>query len=231
MSRATPSKQAATSVVSSPVGTGSPVGCSGCGETFREFDADTETAIHRGDNYPPRRTRSRYNPAVPINKCGYTFKQVVTERLPLHMTAMKKHMGAPIPMEVFATSGVAECRKQLGQDRDFSGCYVLIEGSEPIYTGISRKVMSRLRQHVKGKTHFDASLAYRMAKHGLTERRHRAKWMEDDKFLKRFATQQKRIRKMSVAVVRIDCPVELYAFELFCAMELDTGKWNTFATH
>jgi hypothetical protein len=52
---------------------------------------------------------------------------------------------------------------RFGRTADCSGCYVLLEKGDPFYVGISRKVASRLSQHVKGKTHFDASLAYAMA--------------------------------------------------------------------
>jgi hypothetical protein len=46
--------------------------------------------------------------------------------------------------------------------KDFVGCYVPVDGDEKLY-GISRGVLEKRRQHVFGKTHFDASLAYRTA--------------------------------------------------------------------
>jgi hypothetical protein len=42
-----------------------------------------------------------------------------------------------------------------------------MKGATPIYTGISRKVIARLRQHMKGDTHNNASLAYKIAKEGF----------------------------------------------------------------
>jgi hypothetical protein len=35
----------------------------------------------------------------------------------------------------------------------------------------------------------------------------------------------------TVAVIEIENPVELYLFEIYYAMELDTVKWNTIRTH
>jgi predicted GIY-YIG superfamily endonuclease len=166
-----------------------------------------------------------------VDGCAHSFHDLSTKVLPKHMRDMKKAMENPTPMNTFLTGTLDQCRTALHQDRDFSGCYVLIEKKKPIYAGISRKVISRLRQHVKGKTHFDASLAYRIAKHAHPHTKHREKAMDHAPFLEQFRMAQERIRKMSVAVVKIDCPVELYAFELYCAMQLDTGLWNSFKTH
>jgi len=34
-----------------------------------------------------------------------------------------------------------------------------------------------------------------------------------------------------VAAVRITNALERYLFEVYCAMKLNTWRWNTFATH
>jgi hypothetical protein len=100
-----------------------------------------------------------------------------------------------------------------------------------IYAGISRKVLSRLRQHVGGKSHNDASLAYAVAKRNQPHKLFRQKAMQDKKFAAAFDRAKRSILKYDVAFIEIDCPVELYGFELYCSMELNTDQWNTFRTH
>jgi hypothetical protein len=108
-----------------------------------------------------------------------------------------------------------------------------MEHAGPIYAGISRKVLSRIRQHLCGKTHFDASLAYRMAKRmrKTPARLERGDAMQDSTFRKVFDERQAHLRGLRVAFIPIKNDLEIYLFEAFCAMELDTCEWNTFRTH
>ena len=55
--------------------------------------------------------------------------------------------------------------------------------------------------------------------------------MELEEFMKHFHLSQQYLCTLRVAFVEIDNPLELYVFEAYAAMELDTGVWNTFATH
>jgi hypothetical protein len=59
--------------------------------------------------------------------------------------------------------------------------------------------------------------------------------MKNPEFRAAFEAAKKRLKSFSVAFVEIDNPLELYVFEAYCAMELDTGfdasGWNTFVTH
>jgi hypothetical protein len=59
----------------------------------------------------------------------------------------------------------------------------------------------------------------------------RSEAMKDPKFRKAFQEAQQLLRDSSVAFVEITNPLELYLFEVYCAMELDTGEWNSFRTH
>ncbi|MEA9565528.1 hypothetical protein [Xanthomonas sp. WHRI 8932A] len=125
--------------------------------------------------------------------------------------------------------------KELNIPQDFSGCYVLLEAGTPIYVGISRSVIGRLRQHVFGKTHFDASLAFRVAisRHAGTTiaKLTRSEAMQDPLFGTSFAEAQAYLRTLQVAFITIENPLELYVFEPYCALELDTHQWNSFETH
>jgi len=137
------------------------------------------------------------------------------------------------PLGEFGIKGVGEktlC-KNLGWRKDISGCYVLSEDTTPVYVGISRSVIRRLRQHVCGSTHFDASLAYRIARDHMPHEDTRDKAMENDKFKQEFVKAKDYLRTLNVAFVKIDNPLLLYVFEPYCAMKYDTEKWNTFETH
>lgn len=167
-----------------------------------------------------------------IDKCKHSFEELSKTVLPGYMSKIRKKMSSPIRMSEFSKKGVgkATALKSLKLQKDFSGCYVLIEYKRPIYVGISRSVISRLLQHVKGTTHGDATLAYKIAnqgQHGLS----RNDAMKTDDFKKKFKTAKERISKMDVAYIKIENDLEVYLFEAYCAMKLDTKELNTFVTH
>ena len=55
--------------------------------------------------------------------------------------------------------------------------------------------------------------------------------MKDEQFRAVFFSAQERLRQMRVAFIEITNDLELYLFEVFAAMRLDTDTWNTFRTH
>jgi predicted GIY-YIG superfamily endonuclease len=170
---------------------------------------------------------------MPVDGCTHSFKHLANVVLPAHMKRMREAMKNPVAMRTFLgeKNGPATIAKAIGLPGDFSGCYVLMDRGQGIYSGISRKVLSRLRQHVGGKSHNDASLAYAVAKREEPHKLFRGKAMRDEKFAVAFERAKQSILKFDVAFIEIDCPVELYGFELYCSMELDTDQWNTFRTH
>src|SRR5579871_2309797 len=102
---------------------------------------------------------------MPIDACTSTFAEMAAVVLPGDMVKLRTALAAPVPMSSFCKQGfgVKSILSGLLRSSDFSGCYVLLREGKPFYVGISRTVVQRLRQHVTGKTHFDASLAYLMA--------------------------------------------------------------------
>lgn len=46
-----------------------------------------------------------------------------------------------------------------------------------------------------------------------------------------FDEAQTLLRGCTVAFIEIENPLELYLFEAYCAMELNTCQWHTFRTH
>ena len=102
---------------------------------------------------------------MPIDNCEHTFETLASAVLPHHFERLLAAMKRPIPASslIGAKSASKAALKILGQDADFSGCYVFLEDTQPIYVGISRRVVRRLIQHLNTDTHFSASLVYRMA--------------------------------------------------------------------
>lgn len=168
-----------------------------------------------------------------IDKCQYTFHQLATEILPRHMAVLRSRIEQPTPMSEFAIKGVgvATLSRKFNLKSDFKGCYVLIYRTRPIYVGISQTVLRRLRQHVRGTSHFDATLAYKIAAARQPHNMKRAEAMTNKNFQVEFVKARQYIRKLNVAFTEIPNPLELYLFEAFCAMKLNTSKWNTFETH
>ena len=136
-------------------------------------------------------------------------------------------------MSTFAEAGVgpATIAQRLGRRGDFSGCYVLMDAGVPVYVGISRSVLSRLRSHVLGRGSEDATLAYSMACAVKPHTRSRTQAMADPAFRCVFDEQKARLKTLDVVFVEIDNAFEMHIFEAYCALELDTYVWNTFATH
>jgi predicted GIY-YIG superfamily endonuclease len=168
-----------------------------------------------------------------IDACPSTFAELAAVILPGYMVRLRAAMGEPRSLTEFCISGVGvkATLRRLGHTSDFSGCYVLMRDGKPFYVGISRGVVGRLRQHGTGKTHFDASLAYRMACEKVAHKMTRNEAMKNPAFRQAFHDAQRLLQGSSVAFIKISNPLELYLFEAYCAIELDTSEWNTFRTH
>jgi hypothetical protein len=189
------------------------------------------TAISRPSEYNARKIAGEIDMAV--HGCNYTFSQLASKVLPRYMKELRRNIDKAIPMSKFAENGVGVVNLLRDQNlsADFKGCYVLLRGKKPVYVGISQGVIKRLRQHVRGKTHFDASLAYRITAKKFPHNMTRSIAMENPEFAKQFDKAKGSIRGLKVAFIEIENPLELYLFEAYCAMELDTCKHNTFETH
>ena len=170
---------------------------------------------------------------MPIDQYNDSFEHLVGTELPQHMATLEQAMKKKILMSKFAIygEGVAALTKQFDLTADFPGCYVLSENENPIYVGISKNVLQRLRQHVRGTTHFNASLAYRIAAQNMPHDNTRAQAMQSNAFKAEFDRAKLYINNLNVAFVKIVNPLALYCFEPYCAMKFNTNVWNTFETH
>ena len=169
---------------------------------------------------------------MPIDDCPHSFQELAQRVLPDHLRRLEAAMPASVRLGDFAATRTPPPKlvPNVVDLRDFSGCYVLID-QRPIYVGISRHVPKRLKQHVAGRTHFDASLAYRMAKEVMPHEMTRGGAMSDAAFRKHFEERREYLKEIRVAAIQIDDPLELYLFEAYAALHFDTAKWNTFRTH
>lgn len=115
---------------------------------------------------------------------------------------------------------------------DFKGLYVYVYDKTPIYVGISKGVIGRTIQHLKGQSHNTSTLAFNIGliryeiQKGEKYIGHRKKFdfNADVTPAKKFLSQQK------VAFLPIDNDEEMYLFEIYCAMNLQCWL-NKFETH
>ena len=168
-----------------------------------------------------------------IDQYNNTFQYLVKADLPHYCEQLERAMKSPMPMSEFSIKGVgiAGIIRRLGLKKDFSGCYLLISRNKPIYVGISKTVLKRLKQHACGTTHFDATLAYRIASKKMPHNYTRSYAMKNNEFKTQFNSAKGYIRRLKVAYVEINNPLVLYIFEPYCAMKFNTSVWNTFETH
>lgn len=115
---------------------------------------------------------------------------------------------------------------------DFKGLYVFVHDDTPFYVGISKGVIGRLGQHLKGKNHNTSTLAFKM---GLI----RFEILNSKKFKGKrkdlnYETDVEPIKKLllrqKVAFLQIDNDDELALFEIYCSKKLKT-MLNSFQTH
>jgi len=168
-----------------------------------------------------------------IGNCKLTFSELASQVLPVHMERLRQAILKPYQMELFGRKGIGPSNilENFGHRKDFTGCYVLLQNAAPVYVGISRTVVQRLCQHVKGRTHYDASLAYRIASDNIPHGLKRDAAMKNPAFKREFERAQDYLKSLQVAFIEIQNDLELYLFEVYCTMELKTFKWNTFRTH
>lgn len=119
------------------------------------------------------------------------------------------------------------------EPEDFQGIYVFFKDNHPFYVGISRHVIKRITQHVKGKNHFSSSLCYRLGANlyekemGVVHSGGRAGL----DFKKYCDPGKAALMKCNVAFYKVEDFLELYLFEVYVAMKLGTLHYNLFETH
>lgn len=107
------------------------------------------------------------------------------------------------------------------------GCYVFIQDGLPTYVGIAKNMRRRVLDHLSGNP-AKANLAVRMAAKALGVGLRMIKSQESFGIALEVATA--RLHEAEVAWIEIQNPLEMYLFEPYCAMKLDTVEFNFFDT-
>jgi hypothetical protein len=122
--------------------------------------------------------------------------------------------------------------KKDGKINEYKGIYVfgeeLEDRIEPVYVGISRTIMRRLKQHGFGKNHNECTLAYIIA----NEENYDGKFSEKRELFSKEMLKETRekVQKFKVVIMPVNDDFELYFLEVALAGFLKT-KWNSFKTH
>jgi predicted GIY-YIG superfamily endonuclease len=161
-----------------------------------------------------------------------SFKQV-TKGFPKLLNEFNKQPTYSISELYYPGNGVESICKFLKIENDFEGLYVFYKNGKPIYTGISRHVIKRIEQHVKGKNHNHSSLAYQIAS-AIYYSEHKVMHtggrdgLDFDKY---GVPAKKELMKCTFRFIKLQNDIELYLFEVYVSMELGTLHYNSFKTH
>lgn len=117
-------------------------------------------------------------------------------------------------------------------ENEIKGIYIFYENDEAQYIGISRKLIRRLRNHFLGKTHFEASLSYLVARHEYDNEYGDYMGIRKDFPFEKYRTeiQKNMIENWKIEIIPETDNYKLYYLELILACKLKT-KWNSFETH
>lgn len=137
-------------------------------------------------------------------------------------------------IEVFKSIGYnSKTKESVTVNNEIQGLYIFYKNGKAIYTGISRKLTSRLRQHFLGKSHLHASLVYLIARDEYDKKND--DWTGIRAELPGFAINRKRfqtdmINNWKISIYPEEDNYKLYMLELAVATKFQT-KWNSFKTH
>ena len=115
---------------------------------------------------------------------------------------------------------------------DFMGLYFFLNDKTPFYVGISKGVIGRILQHIKGHNHNTSTLAYNIGllRYELMNGEKHSGIRKELDFKNEVGPVKKFLLNQQIAFLHIDNYEELYLFEIYCSMRLRTIL-NTFETH
>lgn len=117
------------------------------------------------------------------------------------------------------------------------GIYVFYEGGKPIYTGRTRNMKRRLKDHCRPSSgHNTATFAFIIAKRkaiqaGIDINVTRKQLEINPTFAELYLKAKERVSKMPVRVIQIDDPIMQTLFEVYAVLALETKEYNDFKTH
>ena len=115
------------------------------------------------------------------------------------------------------------------------GVYVFYENDRPIYTGRSRRIPQRIREHGGASSrHESATFAFKLFREAIGEPEgHSSKYTRkelQDQHPEEYANQRQRVRSMRIRAVGISDPLVQTVFEIYAVIELGTTSYNKFHT-
>lgn len=128
------------------------------------------------------------------------------------------------------------CREYKTKDEnkkyDFKGIYFFLIDNKPFYIGISKGVIGRICQHLKGKSHNTSTLAYKLGllRYEFINKIKHQGTRKELNFNSEVEPVKKFLQKQKIAWISIDNDEELYLFEIYCSMKFKTIL-NSFETH
>ena len=117
-------------------------------------------------------------------------------------------------------------------NNEIKGAYLFYDKDVPADVGISRGIIRRLKNNFIDKTHFEASLAYLIARYDYDETNGLYQGERSDFPFDQYRNNiQLDMRKnWSISIIPETDNYKMYFTELYLACELKT-RWNSFETH
>lgn len=110
---------------------------------------------------------------------------------------------------------------------EISGLYIFYEANKAVYIGISKTIIRRIKQHMRGKSHYESSLAYLIFKE---KRGFKGPRLNDEYKKHRENIQSMMREEWTFKIIPEKRPHERYFLEIYLAIKLKT-RWNDFDTH
>ena len=113
------------------------------------------------------------------------------------------------------------------------GIYVFYEGDKPIYTGRSRRMRQRIREHgAKSSRHESATFALKLLREAICDSNsHKFTRSElQEKYPDLYEAQREKVRNMRFRVVKVEDFALQYVFETYVILTLCTTRYNSFKT-
>ena len=125
----------------------------------------------------------------------------------------------------------SKSKSNLKEYDNLMGLYVFMKEKEPVYIGISKNIISRIKQHFCYKTHNSASLVYLIARSEYDKKKYYDGERKHFPFEEYRKTIQKDMREnWKIAIIPESNPYLLYFKEILYAINYQT-YWNSFETH
>jgi len=116
---------------------------------------------------------------------------------------------------------------------DIKGLYIFFTNDNyPLYVGITKNIINRIIQHIKGTTHNQATLAYNMGliNYRIDNNMEYTGTRENFDFIRYVKPMQEYLINQKIGFLNVKNDDELYILEIYCSMKYKTIL-NKFETH